>query len=72
MAKVIFIDESIITNLENRPRVNTDVIPHAGDWVVIPGEEHTQLMYHVLLVCLDFTVHPPVVKVRLDENRPIH
>jgi hypothetical protein len=72
MAVVIFIDESIMRNLEERPRMNTDVIPRAGDWVVIPGEEYAQLMYHVFLVCLDFTVDPPEVKVRLDEHREVH
>ena len=72
MAKVVFIDESIMTDLEHRPSVSTDVIPRAGDWVVIPGEEHAQLMYHVFLVCLDYRVEPPEVKVRLDEHREVH
>ena len=72
MAEVIFIDESIMKDLKDRPRVNTDVIPRAGDWVVIPGEEHSRLLYHVFLVCLEYTVDPPRVKVRLDEHREMH
>jgi|GEM_PF-5506271 len=72
MAEVVFIDESIMAKLEHRPRVNTDVIPRAGDWVVIPGEEHAHLIYHVFLVCLDYTVDPPEVKVRLDEHHEVH
>jgi hypothetical protein len=72
MSNVIFIDESIMTDLKDRPRVSTDVIPRAGDWVVIPGEEHARVMYHVFLVCLDYTAEPPEVKVRLDEHRELH
>jgi hypothetical protein len=69
MAKVIFIDESVITGIENRARVNADVIPRSNDWVVIPGEEHAHLQYHVIQVCFDFTVEPVEVRVILDEHR---
>ncbi len=63
VAEVIFIDESIITDLEHRTRVKTDVIPRSNDWVVIPGDEHSHLEYHVIQVCFDFTVTPPQVRV---------
>jgi hypothetical protein len=69
MAKVIFIDESIRTDVENRAWVNADIIPRSNDWVVIPGEEHSHLMYHVVQVCFDFTAMPPEVRVSLDESR---
>jgi hypothetical protein len=72
MAEVIFIDESVITDLDNRARVHTDALPRAGDWVVIPGEGHAHLKYHVLLVCIDYTVDPARVLVNLDESRPRH
>jgi hypothetical protein len=67
--EVIFIDESIRTDIENRARVNTDVIPRLNDWVIVPGEAHVHLRYHVALVCIDFTVDPPEVRVSLDEHR---
>jgi hypothetical protein len=72
VAKVIFIDESVIKDLEHRASIETDVIPRAGDWVVIPGEEHEHLKYHVLMVCIVYTVEPPHVLVSLDESRARH
>jgi hypothetical protein len=72
MTEVIFVDESVITDMDKRARVNTDVIPRVGDWVVIPGEEHAHLKYHVLLVCIDYALDPPQVQVNLDESRARH
>jgi hypothetical protein len=69
MAKVIFIGESIITDIANRETVDTSIIPRSNDWVVIPGEKHSHLQYHVVQVCFDFTVKPPEVRVSLDESR---
>jgi hypothetical protein len=43
MATIIFIDESIITDIENRPRVDTDIVPRSNDWVVIPGEKQRRI-----------------------------
>jgi hypothetical protein len=69
MTTIIFIDESIITDVGNRATVSTNVIPRSSDWVIIPGEEHAHLQYHVVQVCFDFTVKPLEVRVILDFSR---
>jgi hypothetical protein len=72
MAKIIFIDTRFLMAIEDRTSIDSDVIPRAGDSVLLPGERHSQLLYPVESVDIHFDQDPVEVWARLGEPRDWH